>query len=146
MKDGEPNNSFGDEDFLVLTNTANGTQWNDQDSGNEASYILEKTYTSDPSLADTDEDGLTDGQEVNGFSQYEMIVGGFSWNQAKADAESRGGHLATITSIEEQNAVEAVWDGSVNAWLGADDVNSQNDWNWITGEPAIFFKLGFDPA
>ena len=137
-KDGEPNNSFGDEDFLVLTNTANGTQWNDQDSGNEASYILEKTYTSDPSLADTDEDGLTDGQEVNGFSQYEMIVGGFSWNQAKADAESRGGHLATITSIEEQNAVEAVWDGSVNAWLGADDVNSQNDWNWITGEPAIF--------
>ena len=137
-KDGEPNNSFGDEDFLVLTNTANGTQWNDQDSGNEASLHSEKTYTSDPSLADTDEDGLTDGQEVNGFSQYEMVVGGFSWNQAKTDAESRGGHLATITSIEEQNAVEAVWDGSVNAWLGADDVNSQNDWNWITGEPVVF--------
>ena len=88
---------------------------------------------------------MTDGQEVNGFSQYEMIVGGFSWNQAKADAESRGGHLATITSIEEQNAVEAVWDGSVNAWLGADDVNSQNDWNWITGEPAIF-QTGIRPS
>ena len=62
-KDGEPNNSLGDEDFLVLTNTENGTQWNDQDSGNQASYILEKSHTSDPSLADTDGDGFNDNLE-----------------------------------------------------------------------------------
>ena len=32
--------------------------------------------TSDPLFMDTDGDGLTDAQEVNGFSQYEMVVGG----------------------------------------------------------------------
>lgn len=34
-------------------------------------------------------------------STFSFVAGSFTWTQAKADAESKGGHLATITSEEE---------------------------------------------
>ena len=70
--EGEPNDLNG-EDFLEYSPTVQ--KWNDSGRVDGIQYILEKTYTSDPLLADTDGDGLTDAQEVNGFSQYEMVVG-----------------------------------------------------------------------
>ncbi|MDE0822231.1 MAG: hypothetical protein OSA95_13990, partial [Opitutales bacterium] len=36
---------------------------------------------------------------------YQIVEGSFTWHEAKADAEARGGHLATITSQAEQNAI-----------------------------------------
>ena len=53
---------------------------------------------------DTDGDGLTDEYEV-GRGRYKLIAGSYDWKSAKSDAESRGGHLATITSQEEWEAV-----------------------------------------
>jgi hypothetical protein len=39
--------------------------------------------------------------------KYVYVPGLFTWPQAKADAEARGGHLATITSAEEWTAIVA---------------------------------------
>ena len=88
--------------------------------------------------ADSDGDGISDGDEVKGRHEYSQINGSFSWTAAKADAESRGGYLATITSAEEQTRVEAAWNGSTNAWLGAQNVNAGNTWTWVTGESVTY--------
>ncbi|NBT48967.1 MAG: DUF5011 domain-containing protein, partial [Actinobacteria bacterium] len=60
------------------------------------------------------------------------------WDQAKADAEARGGHLATITSEQENqfllNLFSGLADGSVRPWLGATDAVQEGSWKWVTGE------------
>ena len=38
-------------------------------------------------------------------NSYQVIPGPFDWNEAKIDAEVRGGHLATITSAAEWQAI-----------------------------------------
>jgi len=94
----------------------------------------EELLDTNVSNSDSDGDGLTDFEEVNGFANtYEQINGSFTWAAAKADAESKGGYLATITSSSEKNAVEQV--RTQNSWLGASDVESEGNWKWVTGEP-----------
>ena len=70
-------------------------------------------------LADSDGDGLLDGEEVRGFHSYEYREGNFTWLEARLDAESRGGHLATITSAEENVRAYSILPGSVNAYWWA---------------------------
>ena len=69
-------------------------------------------------------------------SSYKIIEGKFSWQEAKADAESRGGHLATITNIEEDRIIgELVYtSGDTSYWLGATDEQTEGEWRWVTGE------------
>ena len=68
---------------------------------------------------------------------YEVINvdGGISWMDAKADAESRGGHLATITSASEKETISDSI-GGINElmWIGATDEDTEGSWKWVTGE------------
>lgn len=59
-----------------------------------------------------------------------------SWKEAEAYCESLDGHLATITSDEEQAKLEELLTiGTKNAyWLGASDLNFDGNWQWITNE------------
>jgi hypothetical protein len=61
-------------------------------------------YANEAGNLDSDGDGLTDAWE-RGYGRYQIILGNFTWEQAKADAEMRGGHLATITSEAEWNSI-----------------------------------------
>lgn len=72
--------------------------------------------------------------DFNGH-RYERIDQSMTWAEAKAYCETRGGHLATITSPEEQNAVESVLQGGNknNYWLGAYRTQ-ENTFAWVTGE------------
>jgi hypothetical protein len=60
------------------------------------------------------------------------------WSVVKAECESRGGHLVTITSAEE-NSFAAPFAGSATAWIGAfqppGSCEPLCDWRWVTGEP-----------
>jgi len=72
-------------------------------------------------------------------SRYELIQGNFNWFEAKVDAERRGGHLATITTQQEWNAIRnqigpSQLEGRLT-WLGATDSRIEGQWEWITGEP-----------
>jgi hypothetical protein len=70
---------------------------------------------------------------------YIAVSGPFTWHQAKADAEARGGYLATITSKDELDHI-----ASLNAfpkdayWLGGTDEGHEGTWVWVTGEPWDF--------
>jgi formylglycine-generating enzyme required for sulfatase activity len=94
---------------------------------------------SDP---DSDSDGLADSFEM-GYLRYEMITGSFSWDDAKADAESRGGHLATIASAVEWTASSEAagpsfpqGDFVYDFWIGGlrPSGDAAKPWEWITGE------------
>lgn len=74
---------------------------------------------------------------------FQLISGPFnSWTEAKADAESRGGHLATITSLSEwQQMTNQIGSAITNNhywWLGASDVEQEGVWRWVTGEAFSF--------
>lgn len=75
-----------------------------------------------------------DAVEHNGhyYKRYEETL---SWDEAKAACEELGGHLATITTAEEQAAVMAYLEqGSQhNCWIGSRRAYDQ--WIWITDEP-----------
>src|SRR5438045_382410 len=67
---------------------------------------------------------------------YQAVTGNFTWHQAEADAELRGGHLATITSQAELDYVRGLGVlPSVPYWLGATDEGHEGTWVWVTGEP-----------
>jgi hypothetical protein len=74
---------------------------------------------------------------------YELVtVRGFrSFGGAKRFAEGlvfKGvqGHLATITSQQEQDFVNSVNSGFDVAWLGGSDRRREGVWRWVTGPEA----------
>jgi hypothetical protein len=76
--------------------------------------------------------------------RFQLIEGSFMWHEAKADAQARGGHLATFTSEAEWNQmVAAVGAASLvgkNYFLGATDEKTEKTWEWVTGEPFAYHR------
>jgi FtsZ-binding cell division protein ZapB len=89
---------------------------------------------------DTDGDGLTNDYET-GKGRYILVKGEYDWKTAKEHAELQGGHLATITSQKEWEAVKA-WAGDLPStyWLGGTDEKTEGVWEWITKEAWSFTK------
>jgi hypothetical protein len=78
---------------------------------------------------DTDGDGLADSDEVY---PYYIINGNFTWEEAQADADLRGGRLAVINNRDDYSAMVRRF-GDVNAntfWLGATDGIVEGIWRW----------------
>jgi sulfatase modifying factor 1 len=98
---------------------------------------ISQLYQTEVGDLDSDGDGLTDGWE-QGYGRYQFVEGNFTWQQAKADAESKGGHLGTITSQLEYEFLRGVFpkyaNGSLRPWLGASDAEQEGVWRWVTGE------------
>ena len=71
--------------------------------------------------------------EYNGH-YYELYDSNVTWTKAKNLCEAMGGHLVTITSAAEQNAIVGLLSqGSRGLYrIGATDIDGT--WKWITGE------------
>ena len=107
-------------------------------------YVLETMSPStDPNDADSDDDGLNDGDEVLA-STYQIITGSYSWDQARLDALNRGGRLAVLSNISELNQVMELLESEEDSlpndrvWIGARKVDGQ--WRWLDDTP---WSLGF---
>lgn len=83
-------------------------------------------------------EGTAQGILVFGTHVYQLIDSeGISWETAEELCEENGAHLATITSAEEQAAVESLLTDagtSVAYWLGASDSEEEGEWEWVTEE------------
>ena len=80
------------------------------------------------------------GEIVMGH-RYEIVPWTQGWTAAKADAESKGGHLATFTSETEWNAVYGLFgDEMLGCWLGGTDAGEEGVWRWVTGEKWEYTK------
>jgi len=76
-------------------------------------------------------------------SRYEIVIGSYTWQQAKMDAEKRGGHLVTMATEQEWNDVKALIAarGTTNTyWGGATDEVKSGDWKWIDGTAVTLSK------
>lgn len=91
----------------------------------------------EPSIPDT-------AVEFNGH-YYQVYDTPMTWDEAKAYCESLGGHLATITSAEENNFIkDLVSSGTKNVyWLGASDAEQEGVWKWVTSEPFEFTNWSY---
>jgi hypothetical protein len=85
------------------------------------------------------------GQVAGEESTYTVVTGSFTWAQAKADAEAKGGYLVTVTSQAEWDKVLAAigsTHASKNLWMGGTDEGTEGKWRWVTGEPWGFTAWG----
>ncbi|MDR1834915.1 MAG: C-type lectin domain-containing protein [Fusobacteriaceae bacterium] len=75
-----------------------------------------------------------------GNHQYQVIFKRMNWDDAKAHCESLGGHLATITSAEEQEYIINLLPQDLREgyWIGLHDRNVEGRWEWVTGEPLLY--------
>ena len=79
---------------------------------------------------------LSGTTEYNGH-YYLVVNEAMYWTEAKATCEQRNGHLATITSADEQQFIRSLLEkdaAKYNFWLGATDDGHEGTWTWITGE------------
>lgn len=79
--------------------------------------------------------------EPNGEHQYKIFYDTLTWEEAKAACEAMGGHLATITSEEEQQELNSYNGGNHNLWIGGYK-NTDGQWCWVTGEPWKYENWG----
>lgn len=73
--------------------------------------------------------------------KYEIFRETLTWEEAKAACEAKGGHLATITSQEEQKLIESLNTQKSKLWIGGCK-NSAGQWCWVTGEPWEYQNWG----
>lgn len=73
--------------------------------------------------------------------RYEIFRETLTWEEAKAACEAKGGHLATITSPEEQKLIESLNTQNSKLWIGGYK-NSAGQWCWVTGEPWEYQNWG----
>ena len=68
--------------------------------------------------------------EYNGHS-YKLFTTQATWTQAKKNCLSFGGHLATISSAEENAFIKSLCNNS-SPWIGG--YGTSSSWKWTTGE------------
>ena len=68
--------------------------------------------------------------------RYERYDYHLTWTEAKAFCESKGGHLVSITSEEEQAKVEELLGYCPFGvyYIGGIDANESGNWSWVSGE------------
>jgi hypothetical protein len=89
-----------------------------------------------------------------GGSTYQVITGGVTFSQARTNAAAAGGHLAIITSAEEDNFIYSLLvtanisttasdgGGVPYAWIGGTDESVEGLWIWVDGTDFSYTNWG----
>ncbi len=76
--------------------------------------------------------------------QYAVIITDMTWEEARRDAEAKGGRLAVITSVQEQQQIEAVLSAFPDihtVWLGAVKQGS-SQFAWVDSSALSYTQWG----
>jgi hypothetical protein len=128
---GEPNNERGREHYLLFNSD---DYWND---------IPDEKW---PFICEWDNIN-TSSNPIGQLSQfspsnhsYAFYDNASSWDEARTYCESLGGHLATLTSKEENDYVYRllVENGHTGAYFGLSDSEQEGAWKWVAGEPFAY--------
>ena len=143
----------GTDNPLTITMNADKTvgatfekDLSDSESDGLTAYDELVTYGTNPALADTDGDGLSDGYEL-GVGRFSIIPGSFTWQQARTDARSKGGDLASFPTEDRwnralQNLAANPFENFTGLWIGASDAAVDGTWTWVNGETFSFAPWG----
>ncbi len=116
----------GDADQATATVTVTGA--------NDAPVAVDDSFT--------DLTGFTYNAD-NGH-WYKWTDAELFWLDAAFAAFDEGGHLATITSQDENDFIQGLLDAGEIAWIGGDDMASEGTWQWSVGPEAtnVFWNGG----
>jgi uncharacterized repeat protein (TIGR02543 family) len=133
-----------DSDLSIGASFAPDTADADRDGLDNHDEIV--VYGTNPDQADTDGDGLSDGWEL-GVGRFSIVTGSFTWQQARDDARSKGGDLASFPTEDRWNramqGMEATaLDEFTGLWIGASDAALEGSWTWVNGEAFSYTRWG----
>ncbi|HIE10058.1 MAG TPA: hypothetical protein EYP62_00410, partial [Kiritimatiellae bacterium] len=133
--------------------------WNpDSDGDGLEDGEEDREFRSNPVLEDSDGDGLADGTAETGtwaevessprtnMSYQYVACSTCTWEQARSKAAVYHpgyiycqGHLATVTSSDENQRVASVVPAGATAYLGGYNPGAVSDeWYWVTGEDFVY--------
>lgn len=117
----------------------------EKNDGKETDSTKKDSNTTKNNNKDTtkEEDKPKENTEKKKYTHnYKLIQSNLNWEEAKAYCESLGGHLATITSKEEEEKVLAIVNSSdvKVLWLGANDLNSTGNFKWVNGDDFSYYN------
>lgn len=114
----------------IIKSTATGSYGEEEYKMLNAKLAVEKAIELRNQKAKKEENSSDDPTERH---KYEIFRETLTWEEAKAACEAKGGHLATITSQEEQKMIESLNTQNSKLWIGGYK-NSAGQWCWVTGE------------
>lgn len=130
---------------LVLKYDNNVFRWGNTFWSDKGSTIIEWDDTTTPIPVEALSASLASAMPAPadalsfGGHRYKLIRGFRHWNEANADAAAMGGHLATLTTPEEDEWVRKTFVDTLPperiVHIGAYKPNDSDQWLWITGEP-----------
>jgi hypothetical protein len=67
---------------------------------------------------------------------YLVIKNTLTWEEAQEKCIEMGGHLATVTSSDEQSFIAntLLSDITAECWIGGTDKDNEGEWSWVTNE------------
>jgi len=145
--------ALGTENPLTITMDADKTvgatfekDLTDADADGLTAYDELVAHGTNPVLADTDGDSLSDGYEL-GIGRFSIVQGSFTWQQARTDARSKGGDLASFPTEDRwnramQNLGADPFEEFTGLWIGASDAAVDGTWTWVNGEAFSFAPWG----
>ena len=122
----------------IIKSTATGSYGEEGYKMLNAKLAVEKAIELRNQKAKKEENSSDDPTERH---KYEIFRETLTWEEAKAACEAKGGHLATITSQEEQKMIESLNTQNSKLWIGGCK-NSAGQWCWVTGEPWKYQNWG----
>lgn len=73
---------------------------------------------------------------------YTVTDSALSWFDAQGAAQSSGGYLTSIGSLEELNFIRTTFGKTELFWTGLSSVNTPGTFEWESGEPVTFTYFG----
>ncbi|MCD7768858.1 MAG: leucine-rich repeat protein [Oscillospiraceae bacterium] len=108
-----------------------------QDYGGSITWVASGADDDDNNDDDNDDNGTVtipeDAYTFNGHS-YKIYASATSFDEAEAACEAMGGHLATVTSADEDTFLYAmaIEEGYKSVYFGL--IKESDIWHWVTGE------------
>lgn len=132
----EPNNDdtyYGHEDYLEISSYTGF--WNDVPHRYNFNYgFIAEFYIDEIAKSQSTSTIRYEYHKYNvPVSKYILFNKAVPWEVAEAYCESLGGHLATITSPEENVAISTLL-GNKNYYIGGTDKNVEGNWQWVNNE------------
>ena len=110
--------------------------------GDTLTNIAEITlHCTNPLLADTDSDGLSDNAELNHpTSHFAVVLGNFTYRQSVADATAKRGRVASFPNSADikRMANKACLTTQGYLWIGLSDATTEGTWLWTNGSTATY--------
>lgn len=144
---GMPNNSAGNEN-CVVTDGNRANKWDDLDCSTLNRYICQRSpngnhVTYPPPFTPPNANCGPGWEDVTGSdSCFSFNPNLLSWQDALADCKSKGGDLASISNAQEQSYISGrtLYFPSDLMWVGANDRDTENGWQWSDGTPFAFLN------